>query len=74
MNVVVTFTGRKFVHTFTCCNLSIATHSEKIHKQINLIVNKKFLVAMFGQLATENPMVDNKNAYFCIFLPQVYNG
>jgi hypothetical protein len=55
-----------------CCSLSVATHGEKMHIEINLVVNGRFFVANSPNSATENLRWATKPEVFnAFFLPQV---
>jgi hypothetical protein len=56
------------------CVLAIETCGEKIAKWIILVVNKRFVVAIFGQLTTETLLSKSKMICLNIFLAMGCNG
>lgn len=65
-------TGNSNLSTTTIhCDLVVAPHGEKMHKSIILVVNWRFLAAVFDQWVTKALWLPTKMIYLCNFLSRV---
>jgi hypothetical protein len=56
------------------CDLVSATHDEKMHKLIILVVNKRFSAVILGQWDIQNPPIANHDELFMHFLAMSRSG